>query len=70
MTSPYVATVLRPMTRRAVVRRQSFLASSQRYFRGEHARFLLLELLIFLALAALSLWPMLDAVSLIQSYLL
>jgi hypothetical protein len=71
MTSPYVETVLRPITKRAVLNRRpaSFLSISKRYFRGEHARFLLFELLIFLLLATMALWPMLDAAAVIRTYL-
>jgi hypothetical protein len=72
MTSPYVKTVLRSMPNRSVVKRRplSLVAMSQRYLRGEHNRFLLLEVLIFAVLAATALWPMLDAAALIKSYLL
>jgi hypothetical protein len=54
------------MNRRPV----SILSISQRYFRVEHCRFLILELLIFAVLAAMALWPIVDAAALIRTYLL
>jgi len=71
MTAPYVKTVLRPIARAAVLnhRPPSLLSISQRYIRGEHCRFLLLELLIFVILAAMALWPMVNVAASIQSYL-
>jgi hypothetical protein len=46
------------------------LSISQHYFRREHQRFLVLELLIFVVLAAMALWPMLNAAAMIQSFVL
>jgi hypothetical protein len=72
MTAPYVKTVLRRIPVRSVLhrRRCSLRAISQRYFEGEHARFLAAELLIFLVLAATALWPIAHAAAFIQAYLL
>ena len=72
MNSPYVAKVLRPINKRTVLtrRQRSFRLISQRYLRGEHYRFLLLETLIFLILAAMAIWPVVHAAEFIRTYLL
>ena len=72
MTSPYVAKVFRPISKRTVLmrRQRSFRLISQRYLRGEHCRFLLFETLIFLILAAVALWPVVNAARFIRTYLL
>jgi hypothetical protein len=72
MTAPSVKTVLRPISTRSVLRRRrcSLRTISQHYFEGEHARFLAVELLIFLVLAVTALWPIAHAAAFIQAYLL
>ena len=72
MTAPTVRTVLRPIAKRSVLhrRRPSIRSISQRYFSEEYRRFLLFEVLIFVILAAMALWPIINAADFIRTYLL
>ena len=72
MNSPDVARILRPTNKRTVVAhgQRSFRLISQRYLRGEPYRVLVLGAVIFLILAAISLWPVINAAEFIRTYLL
>jgi hypothetical protein len=69
MISPYIITV--PRIRKTVLlRRRSIRDISRRYFRTEHVRFLVVELILFVIMAAVAIWPILNAVEFIKLYLL
>jgi hypothetical protein len=67
MISPRIAIIRRAKKTRKY---HSIRDISRRYFREEHRRFLALELLMFVVLAAAALWPMVKAAALIRTYLL
>jgi hypothetical protein len=69
MISPYIITV--PRIRKTVLlRRRSIRDISRHYFRTEHVRFLVVELILFVIMAAVAIWPILNAVEFIKLYLL
>jgi hypothetical protein len=69
MDSPTIITVRR-IRKVAELRRRSIRDISRHYFRTEHARFLVVESILFAILAALAMWPIVNAVEFIKLYLL
>ena len=69
MISPTIITVRR--VRKTVrLRRRSIRDISRDYFRTEHVRFLVVELILFAIMAAVAIWPILNVVEFIKLYLL
>ena len=69
MISPTIITVRR--VRKAVrLRRRSICDISRHYFRNEHLRFLVVEVILFVIMAAVAIWPIVNAVEFIKLYLL
>jgi hypothetical protein len=63
MLSPHVVTAIRTKGRPARKRPSPSLWKLRReYFDGEHIRWFFLELLLFVLLAAISVWPMIHAI--------
>ena len=69
MISPTIITVRR-IRKAAVLRRRSIRDISRHYFRTEHVRLLVVELILFLIIAAVAIWPIVNAVEYIKLYLL
>jgi len=69
MISPTIITVHR-IRKTALLRRRSIRDISRKYFRTEHGRFLVLESILFAILAAVAIWPIVNAVEFIKLYLL
>ena len=69
MISPTIITVRR--VRKTVrLRRRSIRDISRDYFRTEHVRFLVVELILFAIMAAVAIWPIMNVVEFIKLYLL
>jgi len=69
MISPTIITVRR--VRKTVrLRRRSIRDISRDYFRTEHVRFLVVELILFVIMEAMAIWPIVNAVEFIKLYLL
>ena len=69
MISPNIITVRR--TRKgALLRRRSIRDISRDYFGTEYVRFLVLESILFAIMAAVAIWPIVNAVEVIKLYLL
>ena len=69
MISSNIITVHR-IRKTALLRRRSIRDISREYFGTEHARFLVLESILFAILAAVAIWPIVNAVEFIKLYLL
>ncbi len=69
MISPNIITVRR-IRKAAVLRRRSIRDISRHYFRTEHGRFLVLESILFAIMAAVAIWPIVNAAEAIKLYLL
>ena len=69
MISPNIITVRR-IRKAALLRRRSIRDVSRNYFGTEHVRFLAVESILFAIMAAVSIWPIVDAVEFIKLYLL
>jgi hypothetical protein len=69
MISPNIITVRR-IRKSAVLRRRSIRDISRDYFGTEHLRFLTVELILFVIMAAVAIWPIVNAVEFIKLYLL
>jgi hypothetical protein len=69
MISPNIITVRR-IKKAALLRRRSIRDISRDYFRTEHVRFLVVELILFAMMAAVAIWPIMDLVEFIKLYLL
>ena len=69
MISPTTITVRR-VRKRMPLRRRSIRDISRDYFRTEHVRFLIVELILFAIMAAVAIWPIANAVEFIKLYLL
>jgi len=69
MISPNIITVRR-IRKAAVLRRRSIRDISRDYFGTEHLRFLVVELILFVIMAAMAIWPIVNAVEFIKLYLL
>jgi hypothetical protein len=69
MISPNIITVRR--VRKAVLlRRRSIRDISRDYFGTEYLRFLVVELILFVIMAAMAIWPIVNAVEAVRAYLL
>jgi hypothetical protein len=69
MISPNIITVRR--VRKTVrLRRRSIRDISRHYFRTEHVRFMVVELILFAIMAAVAIWPIMNVVEFIKLYLL
>ena len=68
MISPYIITVPR-IRKGALLRHRSIRDISRHYFRTEHARFLVVELILFVIITAVATWPIVNAVEFIKLYL-
>ena len=69
MISPNIITVRR-IKKAALLRRCSIRDISRDYFGTEHLRFLVVELILFVIMAAMAIWPIVNAVEFIKLYLL
>jgi hypothetical protein len=69
MISPNTITVRR-IRKSALLRRRSIRDISRDYFGNEHVRFLVVELILFVIIAAMAIWPIVNAVEFIKLYLL
>jgi len=69
MISPNIITVRR-IRKAALLRRRSIRDISRDYFGTEHVRFLVVELILFVIMAAMAIWPIVNAVEFIKLYLL
>jgi hypothetical protein len=69
MISPNIITVRR-IKKAALLRRRSIRDISRDYFGTEHLRFLVVELILFVIMAAMAIWPIVNAVQFIKLYLL
>lgn len=69
MNSPTIVTVHR-IRKIAQPRRRSIRDISRHYFAIEHVRFLVMESILFVILAAMAMWPIVNAVEFIKRYLL
>jgi hypothetical protein len=69
MISPNIITVRR-IKKAALLRRRSIRDISRDYFGTEHLRFLVVELILFVIMAAAAIWPIVNAVEFIKLYLL
>ena len=69
MISPNIITVRR-VSKAAVLGRRSIRDISRDYFGTEHLRFLVVETILFAIMAAVAIWPIVNAVEFIKLYLL
>ena len=69
MISPNIITVRR-IRKAAVLRRRSIRDISRDYFGTEHVRFLVVESILFAIIAAMAIWPIVNAVEYIRLYLM
>ena len=69
MISPNIITVHR-IRKTALLRRRSIRDISRDYFGTEHLRFLVVEVILFVIMAAMAIWPIVNAVEYIKLYLL
>ena len=69
MISPNIITVRR-IRKTALLRRRSIRDISRNYFGSEHVRFLVLETILFAIMAAVAIWPIVNAVEFIKLYVL
>ncbi len=69
MISPNIITVRR-IRKAALLRRRSIRDISRDYFGTEHIRFLVVESILFAIMAAVAIWPIVNAVEIIRLYLL
>ena len=69
MISPNIITVRR-IKKAALLRRRSIRDISRDYFGTEHLRFLVVEVILFVIMAAMAIWPIVNAVEFIKLYLL
>jgi hypothetical protein len=69
MISPNIITVRR-IRKAALLRRRSIRDISQDYFGTEHVRLLVVESILFAIMAAVAIWPIVNAVEFIKLYLL
>jgi nitrate reductase NapE component len=69
MISPNIITIRR-IKKAALLRRRSIRDISRHYFRTEHVRFLVVELILFAIVVAVAIWPIVNAVEFIKLYLL
>jgi hypothetical protein len=69
MISPNIITVHR-IRKTTLLRRRSIRDISRHYFRTEHVRFLVVELILFAIMAAVAIWPIMNVVEFMKLYLL
>ena len=69
MISPNIITVRR-IRKTALLRRRSIRDISRDYFGTEHVRFLVVESILFAVMAAVAIWPIVNAAEAIKLYLL
>jgi hypothetical protein len=69
MISPNIITVRR-IRKAGLLRRLCIRDISRDYFGTEHVRFLVVELILFAIMAAVAIWPIVNAVEVIKLYLL
>ena len=69
MISPNIITVRR-IKKASLLRRRSIRDISRHYFRTEHVRLLVVELILFAIMAAVAIWPIVNVVEFIKLYLL
>jgi hypothetical protein len=69
MISPNIITVRR-IRKTALLRRRSIRDISRNYFGTEHVRFLVVETILFAIMAAVAIWPIVNAAEAIKLYLL
>ena len=69
MISPNIITVRR-IRKAPLLRRRSIRDISRDYFGTEHVRFLVVKSILFAIMAAVAIWPIVNAVELIKLYLL
>ena len=69
MISPNIITVRR-IRKTALLRRRSIRDISRDYFGTEHVRFLVVESILFAIMAAVAIWPIVNAAEAIKLYLL
>lgn len=67
MNSPTIVTFRRI---RKAVRRRSIRDISRHYFETEYVRFQIIESVLFAIVAAVAIWPILDALEVVRTYLL
>ena len=63
MISPNIITVRR-LRKTGLLRRRSIRDISRDYFRTEHVRLLVVEVILFAIMAAMAIWPIVNAVEL------
>ena len=69
MISPHIITVRR-IKKAALIRRRSIRDISRDYFGTENVRFLVVESILFAIIAAMAIWPIVNAVEFIKLYLM
>jgi hypothetical protein len=69
MISPHIITVRR-IKKAALIRRRSIRDISRDYFGTEYVRFLVVESILFAIIAAMAIWPIVNAVEFIKLYLM
>ena len=69
MISPNIITVCR-IKKAPLLQRRSIRDISRDYFGNEHLRFLVVEVVLFVIIAAMAIWPIVNAVEFIKLYLL
>jgi len=69
MISPTIITVRR-IKKAALIRRRSIRDISRDYFGTEYVRFLVVESILFAIIAAMAIWPIVNAVEFIKLYLM
>jgi len=69
MILPNIITVGR-IRKAALLRRRSIRDISRDYFGSEHVRFLVVESILFAIMAAVAIWPIVNAAEAIKLYLL
>jgi hypothetical protein len=69
MISPNIITIRR-IRKGALLRRRSIRDISRDYFGTEQVRFLVVESILFAIMAAVAIWPIVNAVEFIKLYLL
>jgi hypothetical protein len=69
MISPTIITIRR-VKKTVPLRRRSIRDISRHYFRTEHVRLLVVELILFAIMAAVAIWPIVNVVEFIKLYLL
>ena len=65
--SPNIITVR--IRKAAVLRRRSIRDISRDYFGTEHLRFLVVEVILFVIIAVVAIWPIVNVVEFIKLYL-